>query len=99
MAALAYSASPHFLARATGRVLILAYHRVVPRTERATTFVQPGMYVTPETFERHLRFLTAHFTLLSFEDLLAKWQEGSFDPSARYCVITFDDEIGRASCR
>lgn len=91
MAALAYSASPHFLARATGHVLILAYHRVIPRSERARTFVQPGMYVTPETFDRHLRFLTAHFTLLSFEDLLAKWREGSFDPSGRYCVITFDD--------
>jgi peptidoglycan/xylan/chitin deacetylase (PgdA/CDA1 family) len=91
VAALAYSASPHFLARAAGHVLILAYHRVLPHAERAATFVQPGMYVTPETFERHLGFLSAHFTLLSFEELLSGWQQGSLDPSGRYCVITFDD--------
>jgi peptidoglycan/xylan/chitin deacetylase (PgdA/CDA1 family) len=64
---------------------------VIPRRELETTFVQPGMYVTPETFERHLAFFTDHFTLLSLHDLLGMWQNHSWDPEARYCAITFDD--------
>jgi hypothetical protein len=47
--------------------------------------------VTPETFEEHLRFLTAHFEVISFADLLAKWDTRQWDDTARYCVITFDD--------
>jgi peptidoglycan/xylan/chitin deacetylase (PgdA/CDA1 family) len=90
-AARTYWASPHFLRHVTGKVLILAYHRVIPRADTATTFVQPGMYVTPTTFERHLRFLTAHFDLLGFDDLLARWDAGKWDDKARYAVITFDD--------
>jgi peptidoglycan/xylan/chitin deacetylase (PgdA/CDA1 family) len=49
------------------------------------------MYVTPETFERHLQFLTAHFELLTFRELLVKWDCGDWDTGARYCAITFDD--------
>jgi peptidoglycan/xylan/chitin deacetylase (PgdA/CDA1 family) len=86
-----YWASPHLLAQLTGKVVILMYHRVVPRAEVASAFVQPGMYVTPETFEVHLRFLRAHLDLLSFEDLLTKWDTGDWDHRARYGVITFDD--------
>ena len=58
-----------------GKVLILMYHRVIPRSELETAFVQPGMYVTPETFEMHLRFLTSRFHILSLEEALARWRE------------------------
>lgn len=91
VAARLYYASNASLAQLAGKVLILTYHRVIPRGEFETTFVQPGMYVAPETFERHLRFFTNHFTLLSFQDLLDMWQDDSWDPAARYCTITFDD--------
>jgi len=87
----AYWASPHFLPLVRGRVLILMYHRVIPRAEVQATFVQPGMYVTPETFERHLRFIAGRFDVLSFADLLRIWDAGCADDDARYCVITFDD--------
>jgi peptidoglycan/xylan/chitin deacetylase (PgdA/CDA1 family) len=86
-----YSASPHFLTHVTGKVLILMYHRVVPRSEVSATFVQPGMYVTPDTFERHLRFLTAHFRILSFQDLCTRWRDGAWEHGERYCALTFDD--------
>jgi peptidoglycan/xylan/chitin deacetylase (PgdA/CDA1 family) len=86
-----YWASPHFLSRVTGKVVLLMYHRVVPRAEVVSTYVQPGMYVTPETFERHLQFLTAHFDLLTFRELLARWDAGGWNETARYCVVTFDD--------
>ena len=67
------------------------YHRVLPRRELASAWVQPGMYVTPETFERHLQFLTAHFTILTFSELLARWDRRDWDDAVRYCVLTFDD--------
>jgi peptidoglycan/xylan/chitin deacetylase (PgdA/CDA1 family) len=86
-----YWASPHFLSHVTGKVLILMYHRVLPQAEVESTFVQPGMYVTPETFDRHLRFLTAHFELITFRELLDKWEGGGWAGSARYCAVTFDD--------
>jgi peptidoglycan/xylan/chitin deacetylase (PgdA/CDA1 family) len=90
-AARLYWASPHLFSHLTGKVLILMYHRVIPRADAESTFVQPGMYVTPETFERHLQFLTAHFELLTFRDLLAKWDCGDWSEHARYCAITLDD--------
>jgi len=86
-----YWASPHFLASIRGRVLILMYHRVIPHSEADTTFVQPGMYVTPETFERHLQFVAEHFHVLGFAELLTKWDARPWNDGARYCVITFDD--------
>jgi peptidoglycan/xylan/chitin deacetylase (PgdA/CDA1 family) len=49
------------------------------------------MYVTPDTFERHLQFLTAHFEPLAFHELLAKWDAGGWNDAARYCAVTFDD--------
>jgi peptidoglycan/xylan/chitin deacetylase (PgdA/CDA1 family) len=87
----AYWATPHFQRLVRGRVLILMYHRVLPHADVASTFVQPGMYVTPETFDRHLRFLTAHFEILPFAALLTKWDTQRWDGDRRYCVITFDD--------
>ena len=86
-----YWATPHFLAHVAGKAIILMYHRVLPRADLAATWVQPGMYVTPETFERHLQFLTAHFKVLTFRELLARWDSGDWDAAARYCVLTFDD--------
>lgn len=86
-----YWGSRHLLSHATGKVMILMYHRVLPQTDVDGGFVQPGMYVTAETFERHLQFLTAHFELLTFHELLAKWDCGDWSDRARYCAITFDD--------
>src|SRR5438093_12581086 len=67
------------------------YHRLIPPRELDTSFVQPGMYVTPATFDRHLRFFTSHFKLVSLQDLLAMWRGDAWDAGARYCTITFDD--------
>jgi peptidoglycan/xylan/chitin deacetylase (PgdA/CDA1 family) len=86
-----YWASPHFLAHTAGKVVMLMYHRVLPRAELASGWVQPAMYVTPETFERHLQFLTTHFEILTFRELLARWDGGDWNDEARYCVLTFDD--------
>jgi peptidoglycan/xylan/chitin deacetylase (PgdA/CDA1 family) len=86
-----YRASSRLATQLTGKVLILMYHRVIPRSEVEATFVQPGMYVTPETFERHLQFLSARFEIVPLSSVLARWREGRWESSARYCVLTFDD--------
>jgi peptidoglycan/xylan/chitin deacetylase (PgdA/CDA1 family) len=86
-----YWASRHFLSHARGKVMVLMYHRVLPRAELSEVYVQPAMYVTPDTFERHLRFVRTYFEVLSFRELLHNWSAGTWDASARYCVLTFDD--------
>jgi peptidoglycan/xylan/chitin deacetylase (PgdA/CDA1 family) len=86
-----YSASPHFLAYTMGKVVILMYHRVLPCDDVAATVVQPAMYVTADTFERHLQFLSSRFRILSFQELLARCEAQEWDHRTRYCAITFDD--------
>jgi len=57
---------------------------------RKTT--QPGMYVSPDTFNQHLKFLSERFTVVSLKELSAILKDNkdvSFDRPV--CVITFDD--------
>lgn len=86
-----YSHMPGCLSQLRGKVSILTYHRVIPLEDVHMQCVQPGMYVTPDMFERHLAFLSAEFQLISFSELLALWTTCRWDAMARYCVITFDD--------
>lgn len=83
--------SAHVLRRLQGRVLILGYHRVLPASAVREQFVQPGMYVRPEVFEDHVRFLREHFQVISFSEFLDRQRRGTWQPDARYCLITFDD--------
>lgn len=72
----------------SGSFLILMYHRITLPSKT----IQPGMYVTPDTFDRHLQFLSERFTVLSLKDLLAiliDKKNGTFEKPV--CVITFDD--------
>jgi peptidoglycan/xylan/chitin deacetylase (PgdA/CDA1 family) len=68
----------------SGRRFILAYHRVIPNDSQDLLFVQPGMYVTAETFDMHLCYLLAHYEVVPLETLLTM-EEGDA------CAITFDD--------
>ncbi len=74
-----------------GRVLILTYHRILSVNETQRQYVQPGMYVLDEVFDKHLEFLQQDFQILSFPDLLERWEARVLDRNRRYCVITFDD--------
>ncbi len=56
-----YARSPGFLRQLRGQVTILMYHRVVTGVELSSQFIQPGMYVTSETFDGQVRFLREHF--------------------------------------
>jgi len=72
-------------------VRILTYHRVLPAQALRSEFVQPGMYVTDASLERHVAYLGREFQILSVGELLDLWDTGSWDSRERYCVITFDD--------
>ena len=72
------------------RAAVLMYHRVLPRADAQTRGVQPGMYVTPETFARHLAWLEQRYRVLPLHEIAAGLESGRSLP-ARACAITFDD--------
>jgi len=86
-------ASDFFLQRRTreGRFFVLAYHRVLP-PEEAKAWVQPGMYVSPRTFECHLRFLRERCRVVPLYELLDPWIRASLRKEGKpACAVTFDD--------
>jgi len=90
-AAQLYARSPAFLRSLQGNVVILMYHRVVSGDELEAYYIQDGMYVSVDSFAAQMRFLKAHFAVISFAELLTMWAEKRWDPAQRYCVVTFDD--------
>src|SRR6201999_329515 len=69
-----------------GKAVVLMYHRVLP--SGADSFSHAGIVVTPQTFERHMRFFARHFRLLDLAGF-RKELDGGFGPRA--CLVTFDD--------
>lgn len=76
--------------RLRGKGLVLMYHRVLPAEQRAQSFSSDGIIVEPQTFERHLRLLRKHFSLVSVDELAERLRAGA--PLQGYpCLISFDD--------
>ncbi len=69
--------------------LILMYHRVLNHVEVDET-IEPGMYITPETFEKHLCFLKEKFDVIPLSKV-SKNESKRSSRSAIKCAITFDD--------
>ena len=86
-----YALSPGYLEALRGKVIILTYHRVVSKKELDAEYIQPGMYVTVETFAMQMRFIKQYFSVISFAELLRLWSEQQWSLDQRYCVVTFDD--------
>lgn len=74
-----------------GNVAILAYHRVVTPDDLSRGYIEPGMYVVDDVFDMQVRWLVERFEILSFPQLLARWQANEWDERKAYCVFTFDD--------
>jgi peptidoglycan/xylan/chitin deacetylase (PgdA/CDA1 family) len=54
--------------------------------------IQAGMYVKPEIFETHLRFLKKHFNIISLSDLSCNSKRNSGRSNGSpLCILTFDD--------
>lgn len=69
--------------------MIMMYHRVLA----ADPMIQPGMYVTPKTFERHLVFLKKYFSIIPLTELVdSSSLENMVEKNVKpVCVLTFDD--------
>ncbi len=65
---------------------ILMYHRVLIPTET----IQAGMYVKPETFERHLFLLKKYFELIPLREITTE-AHASIKRTKPICILTFDD--------
>lgn len=76
--------------RSKPSLVILAYHRVLPKGHPDLHFEQPGMYVLPETLGMHLRALRMHFEIVDLGDWIRRSKDGDSLPN-RACAITFDD--------
>ena len=69
--------------------VILMYHRVLPSLPSGMEYVQPGMYVTVETFRRHASLLKKRFDVVSLAEIVSRLHTGK--SVAGCCAITFDD--------
>jgi len=76
--------------RRPGSLVVLMYHRVLPKDSPARRTEQPGMYVSPETLDLHLGELKRHFELVHLDDWLRRAEARSTLPRLA-CAITFDD--------
>jgi peptidoglycan/xylan/chitin deacetylase (PgdA/CDA1 family) len=76
--------------RFRGRGVVLLYHRVLPAAESAQSFSSQAIIVSPSTFERHLRFLQRHFSVVGPEEFHDWLVHGRRFPKPP-CLITFDD--------
>lgn len=65
--------------------VILGYHRVLPAESEELKFIQPGMYVTSQTFEKHMRYINEHYNVTTLDELIK-------NPGVENaCIVTFDD--------
>lgn len=76
--------------RRSNRLLVLMYHRVLPANHPDRAHEEPGMYVSPETFDMHLRVLRREFDILQLDEWLEAAAAGKALPR-RACAVTFDD--------
>jgi peptidoglycan/xylan/chitin deacetylase (PgdA/CDA1 family) len=74
-----------------GKLLILTYHRVLSQYKSEKEFVQPGMYVGKDVFEKQIQFLQSYYTIISFSEYLRRVKMGDWESDRQYCIITFDD--------
>ena len=67
---------------------ILRYHAVCG--PEGSAYADPGICISPDAFETHVRYLTAHYAVLRLEDAAARIR--ATEPLPRNAVvITFDD--------
>lgn len=71
-------------------LIILMYHRVLPSDYPELDTVQPGMYVTPDTFNKHIEILRDYGEFVNLDEYLNDRRVNNKVPS-RAISITFDD--------
>lgn len=69
----------------SGKFLIIGYHRV--KWPSKNEYIEPGMYVNPNTFLNQLKILGKYCEIVSLKEMY-RCTENSKKP---FCVLTFDD--------
>jgi len=70
--------------------VILMYHRVLEEPLADMPYVEPGLYVSRETFDRQMAFLARHYTPVSLTELVGQWR-GERTRTKKTFAVTFDD--------
>lgn len=73
-----------------GQLLIIGYHRILPRSHPEYKKMQPGMRVEPETLEMHIKTLKKNFEIVDLNDWVKRVKKGQTVPK-KACALTFDD--------
>ncbi|WP_347330099.1 polysaccharide deacetylase family protein [Marinimicrobium locisalis] len=81
---------PHRRPTSAPRLWVLMYHRILPEGDPRYHQEEPGMRVTPESFDMHLRELKRHFEMVSLGDWVRAREAGEELPQ-HACAVTFDD--------
>ncbi len=81
---------PHLWPTLRPRLLVLMYHRVLPRGVDPQVPVQPGMYVHDETFAANLDLLLGRYEPVVLSEWLRRARQGRALPERAFAV-TFDD--------
>jgi len=76
-------------ARLRHRLSIITFHRVLT-SEQRRLYPLPGLAVTPEELDAHLRFATRHFQCLPLASAVALWRSGRMGERP-LLAVTFDD--------
>ena len=72
------------------RLLILAFHRVVPESPSTKDFLLPSITTTPEALAKLLTWVRDRYRVISAEDVL-RCQVSGWEAGRAYAWITFDD--------
>ncbi|MBU0993297.1 MAG: polysaccharide deacetylase family protein [Proteobacteria bacterium] len=74
-----------------GEVIILMYHRVLPKKQFASGNSQANIIVSAESFEENIRYLKKQYKIISFNDFFDMKKQHTWSKKERYAILTFDD--------
>jgi peptidoglycan/xylan/chitin deacetylase (PgdA/CDA1 family) len=74
-----------------GKLIILMYHRVLPKERIDPNWIQQGMFVERTIFINQLKFLSENYKIISFDEFIHLSKSGTWNPAQQYCILTFDD--------
>jgi peptidoglycan/xylan/chitin deacetylase (PgdA/CDA1 family) len=88
--AVADALGPHRINSREHKLWTIMYHRVLPKDDFRYQLEEPGMIVTPETLEMHIREIKRNFDVVSLGEWIDLFNQNLPLPK-KACAITLDD--------